>query len=83
MNQQFNLSQKQMELLMSLASKKMGKNPEQMRQQLQSGDLQGLLGGLPQGQQQRIQQLMNDPAAIQQLISNPKVQQLLQGLMGK
>lgn len=68
---------------MSLASKKMGKNPEQMRQQLQSGDLQGLLGGLPQGQQQRIQQLMNDPAAIQQLISNPRVQQLLQGLMGK
>ncbi len=38
---------------------------------------------LTPGQQAQINNLMNNPAAIEKLIASPKVQMLLKGLMGK
>ena len=83
MNNNFNLSQGQMEQLLAMAGKRMGKNPEELREQVETGRLDGLLGGLPEQRRAQIGSLLNDPAAMQQFMENPKVQQLLRGLMGK
>ena len=63
--------------------KKMGKDPEKLREQMQSGQMDGILGGLSPAQRAQIQGFMNNPAAVQQFLGNPKVQQLLRGLMGR
>ena len=50
---------------------------------MQSGQMDGILKNLNPNQQAQIQNLMNNPAAIEQLMNSPKVQMLLKGLMGK
>jgi len=79
----FQFSQQQMDVLMQMASQKMGTDPQTLRQQLENGNAQNILNGLSPAQRAQINNLMNNPAAIEQLIANPKVQQLLKGLMGK
>lgn len=79
----FNFSQEQLNRLLGVAGKKMGIDPENLKTQMESGKLDGILQGLSGDQRDKISGLMNDPAAMQQLISDPKVQQLLKGLMGK
>ena len=79
----FNLSQNQMDMLLAMAGKKMGTDPEKLKQQMQSGQMDGILNGLSPAQQNQISALINNPAAIEQFVANPKVQQLLRGMMGK
>ena len=79
----FNISPDQMDSLLALAGKKMGKDPEKLREQMQSGQMDGILGGLSPAQRAQIQGFMNNPAAVQQFLGPPKVQQLLRGLMGR
>lgn len=79
----FNFSQEQLNRLLGVAGKKMGIDPENLKTQMESGKLDGILQGLSGDQRDKISGLMNDPAAMQQLISDPKVLQLLKGLMGK
>lgn len=83
LNNNLNLSQSQLDNLMKLASQKMGTDPDKLKQQMQSGDMSALLGNLNSDQKAQINSLMNNPQAIQQFISNPKVQSLLKNLMGK
>ena len=78
-----NLSQDQMDSLMQMAGKKMGTDPQKLKEQMQSGQMGGILKNLNPNQQAQIQNLMNNPAAIEQLMNSPKVQMLLKGLMGK
>jgi hypothetical protein len=78
-----NLSQDQMDSLMQMAGKKMGTDPQKLKEQMQSGQMDGILKNLNPNQQAQIQNLMNNPAAIEQLMNSPKVQMLLKGLMGK
>lgn len=42
--------------------KKMGKDPEKLREQMQSGQMDGILGGLSPAQRAQIQGFMNNPA---------------------
>ena len=78
-----NLSQDQMDSLMQMAGKKMGTDPQKLKEQMQSGQMDGILKNLNPNQQAQIQNLMNNPAAIEQLMNSPKVRMLLKGLMGK
>ncbi|MGI5967650.1 MULTISPECIES: hypothetical protein [Anaerotruncus] len=83
MSNNLNLSQDQMDSLMQMAGKKMGTDPQKLKEQMQSGQMDGILKNLNPNQQAQIQNLMNNPAAIEQLMNSPKVQMLLKGLMGK
>lgn len=80
---QFQLSQSQMDRLLAMAGKKMGTDPDKLKQQMQNGQANALLDGLPKDKQAQINALMQDPQAVEQFMQNPKVQQLLRGLMGK
>ena len=78
----FNISPDQMDSLLALAGKKMGKDPEKLREQMQSGQMDGILGGLSPAQRAQIQGFMNKRAAVQPFVGNPTGQQLLGGLLG-
>lgn len=80
---QFQLSESQMDRLLNMAGKKMGTDPNQLKQQMQNGQANALLGALPKDKQAQINALMQDPQAVEQFMQNPKVQQLLRGIMGK
>ena len=46
MDHNFNLSPEQTQQLLNIAGEKLGADPEQLRQQLESGKLDGLMGKL-------------------------------------
>lgn len=79
----FNFSQNQMDQLLHMASKKMGTDPENLKQQMQNGSYETILNGLPSPQAAQIRNFMSNPQALEQLMNSPKVRELLQGLMGK
>lgn len=82
MSNNFNFSQNQMDALFKLAGKKMGTDPQKLKQQMDSGQMDGILKNLNANQQAQFKNLMNNPAAVQQLIENPNMQALLKNLMG-
>ena len=83
LNDNLNLTPEQKERLLSMAGKKLGQDPQALRAQVEGGQLDGLLGGLPAEKQAQVARLMNDPEAMQQFVQNPMVQKLLGGLLGK
>ena len=80
---QFQLSPSKMDALLAMAGKKMGADPKKLKQQMQDGRSDALLDALPQDKREQISALIQNPQAMEQFIQNPKVQQLLQGLMGR
>lgn len=64
--------------LLNIASKQFGKSPDQLKNQLSQNDLSGF--GLSQQQQQQVQNLLKNPDAMKQLLTNPQIAQLLKGL---
>ena len=83
MSDNLNLTPEQKEQLLSIAGKRTGKDPQALRAQLENGQLDGLLSGLPADKQAQVGRLMNDPEAMRQFVQNPMVQKLLGGLLGK
>ncbi|MBE6905755.1 hypothetical protein [Marasmitruncus massiliensis] len=82
MNNNFNFSQNQLDALIRLAGRKMGTDPQKLKQQMESGQMDSVLKNLNANQQAQFKNLVNNPAAVQQLIENPNMQTLLKNLMG-
>ncbi len=82
MNHNSNFSENQLDALIRLAGKKMGTDPQKLKQQMENGQMDGILKNLNANQQAQFQNLVNNPAAIQQLMENPNMQALLKNLMG-
>lgn len=76
------LSPQKVDQLLKMASQKLGTDPQTLRSQLQSGNLQQVLGSLQPGQAQQISQLLQNPQAMQQLLQNPQLQALIQQFSG-
>jgi hypothetical protein len=76
-----NLSQSGADQLLSAAAKKLGCTPEQLKAQLQSGELEKKIRSAPKGSQMAgIAALMNDPAAMRKLMSDPQTAELIRKL---
>ena len=58
------ISPAQLELLLKMAGKQLHIDPQALRRQLENGDLSAL-----GNQQQQIQQLLNDPQKMQELLN--------------
>lgn len=71
--------------LLNAAAKKLGCSPQQLKKNLESGNLgQGIAAqGKANPTLGELNRLMNDPAAIQKLMSDPKAAELLKKLSGK
>lgn len=75
-----NLNPQQIDGLLRMASSRLGVAPEELRRQLESGDIQRMAQKLTPQQQQQMTGLLRDPQAAAQLAQSPQVRQLLEQL---
>lgn len=73
-----NLNPKAMNELIQQASKKIGTSPEQLRQQVENGKLQEVMGKLSPQQAKDFQNLLNNPELAKRLMETPQAKTLLQ-----
>ena len=74
------ISPAQLELLLKMAGKQLHIDPQELRRQLESGDLRAVSTGLDGQAGQQLDRLLSDPQKIQQLLSQPDLQKFLQTL---
>ena len=81
MVREMNLSPKQIDGLLKMAGSRLGRDPQQLRQQLESGNLQQITQGMNPQQQQQVAEILKDPQAIARFVENPQIQQMIAQLM--
>ncbi len=81
MVREMNLSPKQIDGLLKMAGSRLGRDPQQLRQQLESGNLQQITQGMNPQQQQQVAEILKDPQAIARFVETPQVQQMIAQLM--
>ena len=82
MNNNFDLTSEQTQRLLNIAGEKLGADPTQLRQQLESGRLDQLLGRLDPQKSAELGRLLQDPEALRQTLSSPGVRAMLQAMLG-
>lgn len=70
----------QLELLLKMAGKQLHIDPQELRRQLESGDLRAVSTGLSGQAGQQLDRLLSDSQKVQQLLSQPDLQKFLQTL---
>lgn len=78
MNQNQNMNQ-----LLAMIGKKMGKDPNQLQKEFAEGKFDSVLRGLNQADSAKLQMLLQNPQAAQQLINTPQAQQMLKKILGQ
>lgn len=79
MNNFNNIPPDKLDMLLKTAGQRLGKDPQALKQQLKSGNLNGL--GVDQRQQQQIGQLLKDPQALSRFFEQPQIKQMINQLM--
>lgn len=74
------ISPAQLELLLKMAGKQLHIDPQELRRQLESGDLRAVSTGFSGQTGQQLDRLLSDPQKVQQLLSQPDLQKFLQTL---
>lgn len=77
-----NLSDEKLSQLLGMAGQKLGQSPESLKNQLQQGDLSGILGKLDPKTANMVSGLMNNPKALEALMQNDQMKAML-GQLGK
>ena len=74
-----NIPPEKLDMLLKTAGQRLGKDPQTLKNQLQSGNLEGL--GINSEQQQQIGSLLKDPQAMAKFFEQPQIRDMLQQLM--
>ena len=83
MNQTPNLPPEKMNHLLNLAGKKLGTNPGELKQQIEQGNLSGVLGKMEPDKAAQINQLLNNPKELEKLFNSPQMSDMIKKLMNK
>ncbi len=78
----FNLSNGQIEMLLKLASKKLGKSPDEIKNEVAQGNLDKLVSGLDPAAQSRVAEFVNNPAAVQTVLNGGRLGEILSSFAG-
>lgn len=78
-----NLSPDMMDKLLKMAGQKLGQDPNSIKANLESGNLNQIISGLDPKLQGKIAEFANNPKAVEALTKNNNVGDLLSGLMKK
>lgn len=78
-----NVSGEQMNTLLNIASKKLGKTPEQLQAELDQGKMDELVKNLDPKVAGQVNGLLKNPKALEAMMGNEKVKNMLENLMGK
>lgn len=82
MSNQVNVPQDKLDALLGIAGKQLGKDPQQLRQELESGNLNNVLNGMNEKTANQVNQVLNNPEALNAMLANDKIKKLIDGLMG-
>ena len=82
LNNNFDLTPEQTQRLLNIAGEKLGADPAQLQQQLESGRLDQLLGRLDPQRSAELSRLLKDPEALRQTLASPGVRAMLQAMLG-
>ena len=77
------LSPAQMEQLIRSLAQQLRCDPNQLRQQLQSGNFGAVTSALNQNDAQQVQNLLRNPRQLQQVMNSPEMKELLWKLQGR
>ena len=69
--------------LLTLVGKRLGADPNALRQQLENGKFDAVLQRMDPGNAAKLQQLINNPALARQLINTPQAKQVLQDILNQ
>lgn len=78
----FNIPPDKLNSLLQTAGQKLGRSPEELRGELESGKLDNVLSGLDANTANKVNGLLQNPKALETMLQNPQVQGLLKNLMG-
>ncbi len=76
------LSPEQIENLINLASKKLGADPNTLKENLSKGNADKIIGNLAPAQQAIIAKLLKDPKAVESFMSTPQAQEFMNRIIG-
>ena len=66
------------EKLLKFAGKKLGISPENLKNNIESGNFDAL--GIPEDKKRQIGEILNDREALEKILSNPNLQKLLDSI---
>ena len=78
-----NNKEKEIQELLNSLAKKLGKNPETVRQNAQNGNIEKLIDNMDKKQAEKIRNILKDEEKTKQLLNNPQVQALMKKLTGE
>ena len=78
----FNLSDDKLASLLEIAGKKLGKDPQELKKQLESGQLDNVLGSLDPKAKNQVNTLLQNPKMVETMLQNDKIRNMLGGLLG-
>ena len=78
-----NIPQEKMGSLLEIAGKKLGKSPDQLKQELEQGNMDQILSGLDQNTASKVNGLLKDPKALESMLASDKAKSFINALLGK
>ena len=75
-----NLNEMKKNALLQMAGKQLGKNPAELKERLESGQVQDIVNGLSDEQKQKLQGVLQNPKQLNAILGSEQVQNLLKAL---
>ncbi len=77
------LSAAQTDNLIQALAQQLHCDPNQLRQQLQSGNIHAVTNSMDKNSAQQLQNLLQSPRQLQQVMNSPEMKELLRKLQGR
>ena len=75
-----NINEMKKNALLQMAGKQLGKDPGEIKEKLESGQVQDIVNGLSDEQKQKLNGVLQNPQALKNLLGSEQVQSLLKAL---
>lgn len=75
-------NQEEINRLIDNLSKRLGKEPQQIKKAAQNGNMQSILQGMNSTQAARLEKILSDPEASKKILDTPQAQALIKKLIG-
>ncbi len=76
-----NMSPEKLNMLLNMAGKKLGVNPNSLKSSLESGDLKGVMNGMNPEAAQKFNNIVSNPKELEKIMNSPQAQELIKKLM--
>lgn len=80
-NNRLNLTRDQLELLLSIAGKRLGTNPENLKTNLEAGKYDHVLSKMNSFQAATLNRVLSNPKELEKMLNNPKIAQKLKEIL--